>query len=226
MLRWIVALLVAANALAWAWREGHLAAWGLGGAASRESERLGQQVRPEAIRVLATGEAQRMERAARNTDVSACLESGPLNDAQAQAVRATMTSLQWPGTWSLEATETPARWIVYMGPYPSVDALAKKKQELQNLRLIFEPINRADLEPGLSLAAASTEAEAKTALAQLAQRGVRTAKVVQEREAMSGQRLRLPEVDEAQREQLEPAKAALAASGAVLEPCARSAGAS
>ena len=53
------------------------------------------------------------------------------------------------------------------------------------------------LEPGLSLGGYPTEAAAKQQLEALAQAGVRTAKVVQERPETRGQALKLPAVDDA-----------------------------
>ena len=50
---WLTALLLAAvNALYWAWSQDHLQALGWGPERVRESERLEQQVKPEAMQVL------------------------------------------------------------------------------------------------------------------------------------------------------------------------------
>ncbi|RYZ00060.1 MAG: hypothetical protein EOO24_16730 [Comamonadaceae bacterium] len=81
----------------------------------------------------------------------------------------------------------------------------------------FEPLSNPDLEPGLSLGGFSTQAEANAQLERLATRGVRTAKVVQERPDRRGQRLTLPAVDDALRGRLDDLKPVLA--GAPLRPC-------
>jgi hypothetical protein len=52
MLRLLVLLLILANGLYFAWSEGMLRAYGFAPAQQREPQRLTQQVRPEAIRVL------------------------------------------------------------------------------------------------------------------------------------------------------------------------------
>jgi hypothetical protein len=81
----------------------------------------------------------------------------------------------------------------------------------------FEPLSNPDLEPGLSLGGHATQQAAQQQLEQLALRGVRTARVVQERPEQRGQRLLLPAVDDALRPRLEDFKTAL--NGRALRPC-------
>jgi hypothetical protein len=52
MLRWVIALLVAANAGYFLWTQGHLARWGWAPPVQSEPERLGTQVAPDALRLL------------------------------------------------------------------------------------------------------------------------------------------------------------------------------
>lgn len=52
MLRWVIALLVLANAGFFLWTQGHLAPLGLAPAVEREPERLQSQIRPEVQRLL------------------------------------------------------------------------------------------------------------------------------------------------------------------------------
>jgi hypothetical protein len=70
----------------------------------------------------------------------------------------------------------------------------------------------ASLEPGLSLGRFSTEEAAQRGLGNLAAKGVRTAKVVQERPDTPGYQLRLPSVDDALRPQLDVLRPAMAGS--------------
>ncbi len=60
MLRVLVLLLVLANAGYFAWSQGLLAAWGSGPVAAGEPQRLRQQIRPEALRILGEDEARRL----------------------------------------------------------------------------------------------------------------------------------------------------------------------
>ena len=111
----------------------------------------------------------------------------------------------------------PGRWIVYMGRYPDAQALLKKRGELASLNLRFEPINNPALDFGLSLGGFDTEERARTELAALSQRGVRTATVVQERPEQRGNLFRVPVVDDAWRPGLDQLRAALA--GQALRAC-------
>lgn len=54
MLRWVIALLLAANVGYFLWTQGHLAAWGLAPTEQAEPERLGTQIAPESLRLLNT----------------------------------------------------------------------------------------------------------------------------------------------------------------------------
>ena len=68
-----------------------------------------------------------------------------------------------------------------------------------------------------SLGSFASEAAANEALGELALRGIRTARVLQERAEMPGQRLRLPALDDGQRGKLEALRPALA--GQLLQAC-------
>ena len=107
------------------------------------------------------------------------------------------------GTWSLDAAVEPARWIIYMGKYPSTEAVNKKKSELRQIGVSFEPVGNASLEPGLSLGVFVSQADANDQLVALTRCGVRTARVQQERPEVRGLQLRLPVVDDTLRPRLE-----------------------
>jgi hypothetical protein len=104
-----------------------------------------------------------------------------------------------------------------MGKYPGIEQLAHKRAELRQLGISFDAPDNPELEPGLSLGAYPTEAAATAQLATLADRGVRTARVVQDRPEQKGQRLQLPAVDDALRPRLDELKSALA--NKPLRPC-------
>jgi hypothetical protein len=217
MLRLTVLLLLLANAGYYAWTQGYLLAWGLGPTQQSEPQRLAQQIRPEAVRVLPADELRRVEaQLAQAPRAPECLSSPALDEAQAGAVRAALAG--WPtGSWSLEAGVEPARWIVYMGPYAGLEQVARKRAELRQLGISFEPVNNPQLEPGLSLGGYPSEAVAAQQLEGLADRGVRTARVVQERPEQRGQRLLLPAVDDTLRPRLDELKTVLGTK--TLRPC-------
>jgi hypothetical protein len=56
MLRLLVLILILANGAYFAWSEGLLRAYGFAPAQQREPQRLAQQIKPEALRVLSAGE--------------------------------------------------------------------------------------------------------------------------------------------------------------------------
>ncbi len=214
MLRFLVLLLLLANGAYFAWVGGHLASFGLAPAVQTEPQRLQAQIKPDAIRLLNATEAKRVETlaAAPPPKPPECLQTALLSESQASAVRTAAASLP-ANSWSLDNSTEPARWIVYMGKYASPEALAVKKNELRGLNVSFETLKNPTLEPGLSLGAFLTQAQANEALASAAKRGVRTGKVVQEQPERKGQILRLPVVDEALRSQLDGVKSAVGAGG-------------
>lgn len=216
MLRLTVLLLLLANAGYYAWAQGFLLPWGWGPAQQSEPQRLAQQIRPEAIRVMRPEETRRAEAAASVARPAECLQAAVLDDTQAEALRPLLEP--WPGgSWTLEPVVEPARWIVYMGKYPNAEQVARKRTELRQLGISFEPLSNTSLEPGLSLGGYASESEAKKYLDQLVDKGVRTAKVVQERPELRGQKLVLPAVDEALRARLDELRGAL--DGKSLRPC-------
>jgi hypothetical protein len=211
MLRLVALLLLLANGVYFAWSQGLLAAWGLAPVQQSEPQRMQQQLRPEALRVLTPDEDRRGAAAAAAARTSECLQAGPFDDAQAGALREALSAnAALPASsWSLDVVVQPARWIVYMGKYPEADMLAKKKAELRARGVSFEP--------GLSLGGFETQAAALAHLEALSQKGVRTARVVQERAETRSQRLTLAAVDEALRQRLDDLKPLL--NGKPLRAC-------
>lgn len=216
MLRLLVLLLVLANAAYFAWSRHALAPIGLAPAAQAEPQRVAQQVRPDAIRLLPGDEARRVEIAAAVPRAPECLQAGLFTDAEAAALKPALEG--WPaGSWAIEPATEPARWIVYMGRYADAAAVDRKRAELRAMNVSFEPLGNAALEPGLSLGGYATEAAAKQQMEALAQKGVRTAKVVLERPEARGQAVRFPAVDDTLRPRLDELKPALA--GKPLKAC-------
>ncbi len=219
MLRFIVLLLVLANGAYFAWSQGLLRAWGYAPVEESEPHHLAQQIKPEAIRLLRADEAQRADAvaAAQAAKPSECFLAGPLDDEQANAVRRAADAVLPATSWVMEAVTEPPRWIVYMGKYPNAQALALKRSELVALKLKLEPLNNPSLEPGLSLGGFDNKAAADQALAELGRRGVRTAKVMQEKAEVKASQLRVTVADDSLRARLDELKPALA--GKALRLC-------
>jgi hypothetical protein len=215
MLRLVVLILALANAAYFAWSQGLLASWGIAPTQQSEPQRLEQQIKPQALRVLPSDEARRVELAAA-VKAAECLQAGPLEDTQLPALKQVLDT--WPtSAWSLEPAVEPPRWIVYMGKYAGVESVSRKKAELRQMGISFEPLSNPALEPGLSLGGFASQKDATAQMEVLAQRGVHTAKVVQERPEVRGQLLKLPAVDDLVRGRLDDLKPVLA--GKPLRPC-------
>lgn len=223
MLRLIVLSLVLANAGYYAWSHGLLAAYGFAPASQTEPHRLTQQIKPEAIRILNPTEASQLENApppasvAVVSNASECLQVGLFNEEQTMVLRERLVSALPDGSWVLESAVDPARWLVYMGKYSSADAVAKKRTELRGMGVSFDALTNTALEPGLSLGNFKTQPEAEAELARIAKKGVKTAKVVQDRAEQRGQKLKLPTVNAALRSQLDAIKPQLA--GKAFQTC-------
>lgn len=89
------------------------------------------------------------------------------------------------------------RWTVYMGKYISKEAMNKKRILLEQAGVPFKIPTNPLLRPGLSLGSFKSKAEAEAALAKLAERGIRSAKVMAERPDTPTHLLKLPAVNTA-----------------------------
>lgn len=250
MLRLLVLILLLANGLYFAWSQGYLRDYGWEPAQQSEPQRLDQQVKPQALRILNATEAQRAQEqaAAASAQVAAsaavsapapalpaasaplpvpvppitsevvateCWQAGPFVPAQAAVLRKALEARFPAQAWQLQPE--PVRWLVYMGRYPTMDALFKKRKELGSLHLQFEAIRNPALEPGLSLGAFATREQAQAELDRLGKRGVHTAKVVREVEEGSMVSLKLPALAPSERSKLQALTPSLA--GKTLQSC-------
>jgi hypothetical protein len=218
MLRLLVLSLILANSVYFAWTSGWLRAYGFAPAQQSEPQRMAQQVKPEAIRILSSEEFKALEEQVQaDAAPKECLQAGPFSEAQLVRLRSTLEDTLPADTWQLNTVQEPARWIVYMGKYPNAETREKKRAELLAMKLSIEPLHNPELEPGLSLGGFDSAEGANTELARLGQRGLRTARVVQENEIRQTTVLQLPAVTDALRERLSAIKPALA--GKSLKAC-------
>jgi len=194
MLRLFVLVLVLANIGFYAWTQGMLdGVIGARPTGDREPERMARQVNPDGVRVVPPGTVV----AAAET-APTCLEAGPYTPAQIAAAESVLQTVLPPGSWATLKTETPPVWIVYMGKYPTREALQKKADELKRLKISFEEVRNApELEDGLALGRYNDRAAAEKALNDVTQRGVRTAKVATLSPAVVSHSLRVEHADAA-----------------------------
>ena len=220
MLRLAVIALLLANAGYYAYTQGWLRSAGLVTTEQAEPQRMQQQIRPETLKVLRaqgatnnptpppapaaapaadTAASAPAPTAAAPADAGECLQAGVFDDKQATALRTAAASLP-QGSWTLEPTPITGRWMIYMGRFDDQDTLDKKRAELRARKVDFDRAG-GTLELGLSLGRFSTEEAAQRGLTTLNAQGVRTARVVLERQAAPGFVLKLPAVTDAQRQQ-------------------------
>jgi hypothetical protein len=217
MLRLLVLLLLLANGLYFGWTQGFFKTYGWAPGEQAEPQRLQQQIKPEVLNVLASEERRAVAAATSAPSKSAeCLKSGLIAGPRVEGVRRALST--WPaGTWQLEAVTESGRWVVYMGKFANAEAQAKKRAELERLNVKLEPLQNGELDLGLSMGGYKSQALAEEALAALQKRGVRTARVVQERSASQGSVLTIAALDDALRARLEAIKPALG--GVALSNC-------
>ena len=217
MLRALVLLLMLLNLGYLAWGQGWLLPYGFGPATQREPQRLARQIHPEAIRVLKSEDLSQPLPEGKSSKAE-CLQSEVLSAAQVDKLRPVLQGALPAQAWTLDEFISPERWIVYMGKYPSSADLDKKRSELVKLGINPEAPRNPNLAPGLALGAFELQTQAEAALKAMAERGVHTARVVQDAPAQPGFRLRLPAVDDTLRGQLSTVQEALPAQA--LQPCA------
>lgn len=218
MLRLFVLALLLANGIYFAWGNGLLLGYGLGPTQQNEPHRTAEQIAPDSIRLLSAKEFKQIEEQVKADQAPReCLQAGPFDAVQSAVLRQALGDFLPADAWRLDETPIAPRWIVYLGKYANPQAAAKKRAELVALTVPVERLDNPALEPGLSLGGFDTQAEANTALARLSARGLRTAKVVQERAEGVAFTLTLPAVSAALKPQLAEVRAALGSQS--LQPC-------
>ena len=148
-------------------------------------------------------------------DSAECLQAGVFDDRQAEALRTAAAGLP-AGSWTLEPTPIPGRWMVYMGRFDDIETLERKRAELRARKVDHDRAG-GTLELGLSLGRFASKEAAERELTNLGTKGVRTARVIQERAEAPGFTLRLPAVNDALRAQLDVLRTAMA--GKTLRAC-------
>ena len=232
MLRLAVIVLLLANAGYYAWAQGHLRQWGYGPQEQAEPQRMDQQIRPETLQILRVNPSKTSAAPAATptpaattaaadastpapAEAAECLQAGVFDDRQAAVLRTAAAGLP-QGAWVMEPTPVPGRWMVYMGRFDDTETMDKKRAELRARNVPFDRAG-GTWEYGLSLGRFASEDAAKRELANLNSKGVRTARVIQERPESPGFTLRLPAVTDALRPQLDALRSAMA--GKTLRTC-------
>lgn len=220
MLRLLLALLLVANGLYFAWAQGWLAP-GLPAPreGEREPERIAAQLRPEAVVVLPPKAASAAVTAARAA-AAQCLEAGPFPDAAVAAAEVALMPAQLPaGSWQREAATLPLQWLLYIGRLADPARLRAVGDELRKLNLSFEVLDAPpELAPGLVLSRHASRAEAEAALAMAANAALKGLRVVSFPAPLPQFWLRVPRADGDQQDRLRALPSEALAGG--FKPCA------
>ena len=161
----------------------------------------------EAKQAKEAREAKELKEAKAVKEPETCYQAGNIEESQADSIRRALAS-KAKGDWELVPSHQNGRWMVYMGKFPDAEFLDRKRGELRLMNIDFDRAG-GNLEPGLSLGRFSNEEAAQRALTDLGRKGVRTARVVQERRDTPAYMLRLPSADAALRQQARGLRGAL-----------------
>ncbi|HEX7439601.1 MAG TPA: SPOR domain-containing protein, partial [Caldimonas sp.] len=122
--------------------------------------------------------------------------------------------------WTNQRTEKAGAWLVYMGGFADREARQRKEDEIRRVLPEFEEVSvPGEGAFGLALGRFDDRANADKALAQVTQRGIRTARIVQVNPASTIHTLRIERADAALAAQLAALK--VEALGKGFAACAR-----
>ncbi len=161
------------------------------GPATGETQLVGQQVNPEAIRLLAADQvavlaAERAKAAERPSatpppkpTVAECLDLGPLSLSDVPRAEQLLEPLGLGARLAQRRTEETASHWVFMPPQGNRQAANRKAAELKNLGVedFFVIQDDPKLRFAISLGVFKSEEAARARLAELRARGVRSAQV-------------------------------------------------
>lgn len=219
MLRYLVLILLIANVAFWGWTQGWFGKSPL--LEGRDPARITRQIRPDAIRT-APPLTQAELRAAQNSSFSApsmqqgqgsttlssseliCLETQPLDPAQANQIQQLMASVIAPELWQMRTHTQPTAWVIYMGKFDSNEQVQERKNELAELGISASVISgKPQYQPGLTLGFFREKANAERLLNSLINKGITSAKMIVWEQTPVGEIVRIPQATSQQRQQLE-----------------------
>lgn len=163
---------------------------------SREPTRMTQQLNANKLSLLASADAPAANPKASAAPVAvaapasavsaqadkpaaACTEVGAFDEAEAKRFETQLAPLALGDRLTRRAVQEASRYIVYMPPQGSKDAADKKAGELKRLGVndFFVIQDNSPLQWGISLGVFKSEESARKQLAELNQKGVRSARV-------------------------------------------------
>jgi hypothetical protein len=212
MLRVLLIVLILANGLFWAWREGWLSLVGMAPQPQREPQRLEQQVAADMLRLLPADKAARAGPVPAPASAPApvppaasaapgmgslCVQTPVMTATAASAAEAVLVNALPGKPW--QRVTSPAQDLPFAVAMTGLSgqALVTKQKELERLAIKPEVLRTsAGAVGGLILGRYADQAQANNALAAYAKRGVRTARVVTLAEPTTNVRLRIDPVSD------------------------------
>lgn len=191
-MRALVIVLLALNAIFFAWSRGWLdTVTGLPAEAGREPQRLAAQQHPERIQPLAASAVAALAQ-------KSCLELGPLEGDAALA--AAQAALKAAGAAAADAqvrsSEQPGVWVVATIKLADPEFRARKEATYRQLRLNFEPLEGLPAEqPAFVLGRHASQAEAAAEAAVLDKRGLKGLRVLALKPPQARYSLVIPQAD-------------------------------
>lgn len=201
----LLLLLVAANLALFAWQQG---AFGGLPASGREPERLARQIAPERLQALTAAQVQALRSRARAAPAgepppfdlaagAACVEFGDFASAQRAQLQPRLDALLPSARQQAQTVELPGWYLVYLPPAANRAEAERNAARLQaqGLRDVAVIGDASPLRFGVALGAFRSRDLATRHLADLHQRGVKTARVADRPSALTGTRFVLRDVD-------------------------------
>jgi len=172
MMRVLVIVLLAVNALFFAWSRGWLdTVTGLPAQAGHEPQRLAAQQHPERIQPLAASAVAALAR-------RSCLALGPLvGDTALVAAQTVLRSMG--AAAQVSSNEQPGVWAVATIKLGDADFRARKEATYKQMRLAFEPLEGLPAEqPAFVLSRHDSQAAADAQLEAYGKRGLKGLRVL------------------------------------------------
>lgn len=188
-MRVVVLVLLAINALFFAWSRGWLdTVTGLPAHGGREPQRVAAQQHPERIQPLAASAVAALAQ-------RSCLELGPLEGDAALA--AAQAALRNAGAQAqVRSSEQAGVWAVATIKLADPDFRARKEATYKQLRLNFEPLEGLPAEqPAFVLSRHASQAAAEAQIEAFGKRGMKGLRVLALKDPLMRHTLVLPQAD-------------------------------
>ncbi|GGD01281.1 SPOR domain-containing protein [Undibacterium terreum] len=178
MLRFFFWSLLVANALLFAYTQGYLGTWGMD---AHEPQRLKNQYQPGQLQLVSAAVANAIvdPSADKKDVVTACVEIGSFTQADLPRIEDRLKQLALGDRQSRTNVQDVATHMVFIPSMGSKEGADKKAGELHRLGIndFYIVQDQSNLRWGISLGVFKTEDAAKAHLANLNNKGVRSARI-------------------------------------------------